>query len=109
MPRRLDLSDKAVELMAYLSLHRDDVSDEEIARALWPRKPLGRAMQLLAETADEVNAVVVRESGNPTPVIGPHERPGPTLPGLEPPRLLVSILGKPCVELYEDHEPLPDE
>lgn len=108
MPRRLDLSDKAVELMAYLSLHRDDVSDEEIARALWPRKPLDRAMQLLVETAEEVNAVVARESGNPTPVIAPHDR-GPTLPGPQPPRLMVRILGKPCVELYEDHEPLRDE
>jgi DNA-binding response OmpR family regulator len=37
MPRPLDLSDKAVELMAYLSLHRGPGgSNEQTARALWP-------------------------------------------------------------------------
>ncbi len=56
MPRRLDLSDKGVELMAYLST-QSDTNEEQIARALWPRKKLDRALELLKETANEVNAV----------------------------------------------------
>lgn len=106
MPRRLNLSDKAVELMAYLSLHPGpDGSDEKTARALWPHEPLARSMQLLVETVGEVNDVVARETGKPVPAI-PREDLGPALPGLHP-RLLVRILGEPCVEVYEDHEPFP--
>jgi DNA-binding response OmpR family regulator len=78
VPRRLDLSDKAVELMAYLSLHRGPGgSNEQTARALWPHEPLSRAMQLLDETVAEVNDVVASETGKPVPAI-PSGDQGPT-------------------------------
>ncbi len=105
MPRRLDLSPKGVELMAYLAMHPDNTSDKQTAKALWPRKPLERALQLLDETVAEVNDVVARESGKQAPVIPT----GPILPGLEHPRVLVRIFGEPCVELYDDGEPFPGE
>lgn len=66
MPRRLDLSDKAVELMAYLSMHRGPGgTNEQAARALWPHEPLEQAKRLLHETVAEVNDVVARETGKP--------------------------------------------
>lgn len=106
MPRRLDLSDKAVELMAYLSLHRGPGgSNEQTARALWPHEPLDQAMRLLDNTVAEVNDIVALETGKPVPAI-PSADYGPTLPGLHP-RILVRILGEPCVEVYDDHEPFP--
>ena len=107
MPRRLDLSEKAIELMAYLSLHPGPGgSNEQTARALWPHEPLERAMRLLDETVAEVNDVVARETGKPVPAI-PSGDPGPALPGLHP-RILVRIFGEPCVEVYDDHEPFPE-
>ena len=64
MPRRLDLSDKAVELMAYQSMHRGPgESNEQTAGALWPNEPLEPAMRLLDVTVAEVNDVVARETG----------------------------------------------
>lgn len=108
MPRRVDLSDKGVELMAYLALHRGPGgSNEQTATALWPDEPLERALQLLDDTVAEVNDVVARETGKPVPVI-PTGDLGPTLPGLQP-RVLVRVFGEPCVEVYDDHEPFPGE
>lgn len=106
MPQRLDLSDKGVELMAYLSMHSAS-NEEQIARALWPRKKLDRALDLLEETANEVNAVVARTTGNPTPVIGTPDQPIP--PSATQPRVFVGIFGRPCVEVYDDDEPFPGE
>lgn len=106
MPRRLDLSDKAVELMAYLSMHRGQSgSNEQTARALWPWEPLDRAMRLLHETVAEVNDVVARETGKPGPAIPTADLP-PMLPDQHP-QILVRVLGEPCVEVYDDHEPFP--
>lgn len=104
MPRRVELSDKAVELMAYLATH-PGCANEATARALWPREPLERALGLLDDTVAEVNEVVAAETGKPLPAI-PTGPPGPTLPGLAP-RVLVRLLGRPFVEVYDDHEPFP--
>lgn len=107
MPRRLDLSEKAIELMAYLSLHPGPGgSNEQTARALSPHEPLERAMRLLDETVAQVNDIVARETGKPVPAI-PSGDPDPNLPGLHP-RILVRIFGEPCVEVYDDHEPFPE-
>jgi hypothetical protein len=106
VPRRLDLSDKGVELMAYLSMH-SGTDEEQIARALWPRKKLDRALELLEETANEVNAVVARTTGNPTPVIATPDHPIP--PAAKHPKVFVHIFGRPYAEVYDDDEPFPGE
>ncbi len=106
MPRRLDLSDKAVELMAYLSMHSHQATEQDIARALWPRESPQRASELLAERASEVNRVVARATGNLTPVLAV---PGVDLPSDAgpAPRVLVRLLGEPYVEVYDEDEVPP--
>jgi len=109
MPRRLEMSDKGVELMAYLSLH-GDASQDQIAGALWPRKSLQRGRQLLDETVAEVNRVVARATGSSTPAIAAQGQvPRPDLAGREP-RVLVRVMAsKPFVEAYDADESLPGE
>jgi hypothetical protein len=68
MPRQLELSDKAVELMAFLTTQADPTK-EKILSALWPRKSVEDGGELLDETKAEVNRVVAAASGNITPVI----------------------------------------
>ena len=108
MPRRLELSDKGLELMVYLAVHPEGVSGEQIAQALWPRKSVARGIELVHETTAQVNAAIAEQTGNPTPVI-PVPGSAPRLPGLEPPRVQVNVLGEVCVELYGDDEPFPRE
>ncbi|MGH9164520.1 MAG: hypothetical protein ACRDZW_03265 [Acidimicrobiales bacterium] len=107
MPRRLDLSDKAVELMAFLSLH-PHVTEDQIVAAVWPNKSRERGVQLLAETVTEVNRVVARATGNLTPAIeAPGQFTGPSPPGLAPRVLVRLMVPEPYVEVYDPDELLP--
>jgi hypothetical protein len=107
MPRRLELSDKAVELMAYLTMHHRQATDTEIVRALWPRKTHERGVELLRETVAELNAAAAAATGRPV-VAGPGQDLGSARS--EPSaRLYLRIMGEPCVEVYEPHEPFPGE
>lgn len=106
MPRRLELSDKGLELMVYLAMHGEGAAGEQIARALWPRKSLARGIELVDETIQQINAAIAEQTGNPTPVI-PVPGSAPRVPPIDPPRVRVNVFGEPCVELYEDHERFP--
>jgi hypothetical protein len=109
MPRRLEMSDKGVELMAFLSLHRDATQDQ-IMCARWPRKSLQRGAQLLNETVAEVNGVVARATGSSTPVIAAQGQvPGPA-GAARAPRVVVRVMAsEPFVEVYDADESLPGE
>jgi len=107
MPRVLPLSAKAVELMAYMATHVDP-ADDEIARALWPKKSPERGAQLLVETVAEINRVATEATGDPTPILA---KPGAVAhPTARPAhRVLVRVLGTPCVEVYDPGETLPGQ
>ncbi len=101
MARELDLTDKAVELMAFLSLKRDQAGDA--AAALWPDETPARAAQLLERTVREINATVALATGTSRPVIGDARSPAGTGPA---PRVSVEVLGRPRVMVYDDDEPM---
>lgn len=110
MPQRLEISDKAVELMVFVSMHRDDATEERIVAALWPRKSLARGVQLLQETVAEINHAAALATGDLTPaIVAPGQVPEPVLPGRTP-RVLVRVLCPiPFVEVYAADELLPGE
>ena len=107
MPQELPLSDKAVELMAYLTMN-GGASESQITQAVWPGEPAERARELLAAAVAEVNRAASDATGNPRPAIpGPDDESGGD--GGPGPRLLVRVLGRPRVEVYQDDEPFPGQ
>jgi len=109
MPRRLEMADNGVELMAYLSLH-GDASQDQLAGALWPRRPLQRGRQLLDEVVAEINCVVARTTGSLTPAIDAQGRvPGPHRAGRAPRVLVRVVASKPFVQVYDPDDSLPGE
>lgn len=100
MPQRLDLSDKAVELLAFFSLKESATFDSACA-ALWPSVGASDAAAFFQQTVDEINRVVREATGNSSPVIvGPGALSVPAK--APPPRIMVRALtGKPYVEVCE--------
>jgi hypothetical protein len=99
--RQLELSDKAVELLAYFAL-KEGASFKEACAALWPSAAPEDGAAFFKQTVDEINRVV-RETttGNPSALIVPAGTPSArTEP--EPPRIMVRVLGPiPYVEVVE--------
>ena len=100
MPQRLELSDKAVELLAFFSL-KDSATFDSACAALWPSVGADDAAAFFKQTVDEINRVVREATGNPSPVIvGPGGSSAPA--EAPPPRIMVRVLtGKPYVEVCE--------
>jgi hypothetical protein len=100
MPKRLELSDKAVELLAFFSF-KDSATFDSACAALWPSVGFSDAAAFFKQTADEINRVVREATDNPSPVIvGPGGSFAPT--EAAPPRIMVRVLaGKPYVEVCE--------
>ncbi len=100
MPQRLELSNKAVELLPYFSLKESATFDSACA-ALWPSVDASDAAAYFKQTVDEINRVVREASGDPSPVIvGPGSSSAPS--GAPPPKIMVRVLtGKPYVELCD--------
>jgi hypothetical protein len=100
MPQRLDLSDKAVELLAFFSL-KDSATFDSACVALWPSADASDAAAFFKQTVDEINRVVREATGNPFPVIvgsGVSSAPAEAAP----PRIMVRVMtGKPYVEVCE--------
>jgi hypothetical protein len=100
VPERLELSDKAVELVAFFSLN-DSATFDSACVALWPSLGADDAAAFFKQTVDEINRVVREATGNPSPVI---VGPGGSSARAEtpPPRIMVRVLtGKPYVEVCE--------
>jgi hypothetical protein len=100
VPQRLELSDKAVELLAFFSL-KDSSTFESACAALWPSMSATDSALIFKQTVDEINRVVREATGNPSPVIlSPGGSPAPA--DAPPPKITVRVLtGKPYVEVCE--------
>jgi hypothetical protein len=100
MPQHLELSDKAVELLAFFSLKHSATFDSACA-ALWPSLGAIDAAAFFKQTVDEINRVVREATGNPSPVIvAPGDSSAPA--DGPPPGIVVRVLrGKPYVEVCE--------
>jgi len=105
MPEELRLSDKAVELMAYLSM-KGGATEQQIVADVWPAETPERGVERLAEAVAEVNRAATAATANPSPAIfGPGQDPADV--ARAGPRLLVRVLGRPRVDVYQDGEPYP--
>jgi len=100
VPQRIELSDKAVELLAFFSL-KDSATFDSACAALWPSVGASDAAVFFKQTVDEINRVVREATGNLSPVIvGPGSSSAPS--ESPPPRIIVRVLtGKPYVEVCE--------
>lgn len=109
MPHMLALSDKAVELMAYLSLH-DGANMDQILAAVWPTEPPLRSRRLFDNTAVEINRVASEATGDASPVLLTPNAAGPRPISSSGSRVMVNVMrAKPCVEVYGPDERLPGE
>lgn len=99
MSQRLDLSDKAVELLAYHSFMKG-ATFEDACAALWPTATPADAAAFYKQTVDEINRVARETTGNPSPVMVPAGVAS-TPPEPAPPKIMVRVLGKPYVEVVE--------
>lgn len=104
MPIVLPLSEKAVALMAYLSFH-PGAEGAQIVTALWPAETPERGAALLDETVREINQVTSEATGDPAPILATPE--SPARPRTSAHRVMVRVMGKPCVEVFSPDEPFP--
>jgi len=73
--------------------------------ALWPTEAPERGAALLDEMVREINQVTTEATGDPAPILGTPGSPVPPRTGGS--RVMVRVMGKPCVEVYGPDEPLP--
>lgn len=92
--KRLDLTDKQIEVLAHMTL-KPDADSTELVVDVWPGLSLAAGLAQLDSAVESINAAASAATGK----LGPVVLTGSPDSGVSTPEMRVLVLGVPCVEV----------